>query len=210
MLITLQAKGGGHHYIVRFDRYRKQVIDKLKAQVPGRRWDAKENAWIIPASNIARESLEQLTYYVRHFEPVQWGDVQPQTQEEEKTYDLPELPALDRDHGLKIQPYPYQLEGIARGLQLKRFINGDDMGLGKTLQAIATVNLAGAYPPLPGNLSQRRQNKLAARVAQIHRPARLHPHRQHPRHMALLLENRHEPDLHRQLRKFEKILCQTH
>jgi SWI/SNF-related matrix-associated actin-dependent regulator 1 of chromatin subfamily A len=68
--------------------------------------------------------------------------------EEEKTYDLPELPTLDRDHGLKIQPYPYQLEGIARGLQFKRFINGDDMGLGKTLQAIATVNLAGAFPCL--------------------------------------------------------------
>ena len=41
------------------------------------------------------------------------------------------MPELDGEHGLKVQPYPYQLQGIARGLQLKRFINGDDMGLGK-------------------------------------------------------------------------------
>jgi SWI/SNF-related matrix-associated actin-dependent regulator 1 of chromatin subfamily A len=140
---------GRYNYAVRFDRYRKQVIDKLKSDVdvPGRRWDAKQGAWIIPASGPAKAKLDQLTYYVRHFEPVQWGSAPVKT-EEEKTYDLPELPALDRDHGLKIQPYPYQLEGIARGLQFKRFINGDDMGLGKTLQAIATVNLANAFPCL--------------------------------------------------------------
>jgi SWI/SNF-related matrix-associated actin-dependent regulator 1 of chromatin subfamily A len=147
MQITIQNTGGGCNYVVRFDRYRKQVVDKLKADISRRRWDMKENAWIIPASNLTKAELDRFTYFVKYYEPVQWGAA-PVKMEEERTYDLPELPALDRDHGLKIQPYPYQLEGIARGLQLKRFINGDDMGLGKSLESIATVNLANAFPCL--------------------------------------------------------------
>ena len=67
----------------------------------------------------------------RHFEPVQWGTASTVQAEEDVAFQIPEMPELDGDHGLKIQPYPYQLQGIARGLQLKRFINGDDMGLGK-------------------------------------------------------------------------------
>jgi SWI/SNF-related matrix-associated actin-dependent regulator 1 of chromatin subfamily A len=149
MTITLQKTERGDSYAVRFDRYRKQVIDKLKSDVdvPGRRWDVQQGAWLIPVSNDAKAKIDRLAYYVRHFEPVQWGTGQIHT-EEDRTYELPELPTLEGEHGLKIQPYPYQLEGIAQGLRFKRFINADDMGLGKTLQTIATVNLAGAFPCL--------------------------------------------------------------
>lgn len=57
---------------------------------------------------------------------------------------IPALPKLKFDLGIvnKIngyKPRAYQEEGIARGLQLKRFINGDQPGLGKTLQSIGTV-----------------------------------------------------------------------
>ena len=85
---------------------------------------------MIPANNKCKAELDQLTYYVRHFEPVNWGGNESKT-DEDIAYQIPDMPELDEDHGLKIQPYPYQLQGIARGLQLKRFINGDDMGLGK-------------------------------------------------------------------------------
>lgn len=51
-------------------------------------------------------------------------------------------------HHLKVQPYPYQLEGIAFGLQKQRLIIGDEPGLGKTLQSIGIVDTAGAYPCL--------------------------------------------------------------
>ena len=61
---------------------------------------------------------------------------------------VPELPELDIPHLLKVNPYPYQLKGIARGLQLKRFMNCDEPGLGKTLQSIATINLGNAFPCL--------------------------------------------------------------
>lgn len=49
---------------------------------------------------------------------------------------------------LKVEPYPYQKEGIAYGLQHKRLIIGDEPGLGKTLQSVGIVDAAGAYPCL--------------------------------------------------------------
>lgn len=52
------------------------------------------------------------------------------------------------NHHLKVQPYPYQLEGIAFGLQKQRLFIGDEPGLGKTLQSIGIVDTANAYPCL--------------------------------------------------------------
>lgn len=150
MLITLQNTQQGAYYAVKFDRYRQQVVDKFKESitVDGRRWDKASGAWMVPATNKGKVELDQFSYYVKHFEPVIWGDQKATKSDEDIAYTLPEMPELEGDHGLKIQPYPYQLQGIARGLQLKRFINGDDMGLGKTLEAIATINKANAFPCL--------------------------------------------------------------
>lgn len=51
-------------------------------------------------------------------------------------------------HNLKVEPYPYQQEGISFGLEHKRIIIGDEPGLGKTLQSIGIVDTANAYPCL--------------------------------------------------------------
>lgn len=51
-------------------------------------------------------------------------------------------------HHLRVEPYPYQQEGISYGLEKKRLIIGDEPGLGKTLQSIGIVDTAGAYPCL--------------------------------------------------------------
>lgn len=147
MQITLRNTERGQCYAVRFDRYRQQVVDKLKTAVSVRWWDKSSGAWMIPANNKCKAELDQFTYYVKHFEPINWGGTETNTNED-IAYQIPDMPELEEDHSLKIQPYPYQLQGIARGLQLKRFINGDDMGLGKTLESIATINKAGAFPCL--------------------------------------------------------------
>lgn len=74
---------------------------------------------------------------------------------------------------LKVEPYPYQREGIARGLEWKRLIIGDEPGLGKTLQSIGIVNAAGAYPCLvicPSSLKinwQREFEKFTDRKALV-------------------------------------------
>ena len=51
-------------------------------------------------------------------------------------------------HHLKVQPYPYQVEGIRFGLEKQRLFIGDEPGLGKTLQSIGIVDTANAYPCL--------------------------------------------------------------
>ncbi|MBQ9203448.1 MAG: DEAD/DEAH box helicase [Prevotella sp.] len=51
-------------------------------------------------------------------------------------------------HNLRVQPYPYQLEGIRFGLEKQRLFIGDEPGLGKTLQSIGIVDTANAYPCL--------------------------------------------------------------
>lgn len=49
---------------------------------------------------------------------------------------------------LKVNPYPYQEEGILFGVERKRIFIGDEPGLGKTLQSIGIVNQSDAYPCL--------------------------------------------------------------
>ncbi len=51
-------------------------------------------------------------------------------------------------HHLRVEPYPYQQEGIRFGLDKRRLLIGDEPGLGKTLQSIGIVDCAGAYPCL--------------------------------------------------------------
>ncbi|MFC2812261.1 MAG: DEAD/DEAH box helicase [Prevotella conceptionensis] len=52
------------------------------------------------------------------------------------------------EHGLRVQPYDYQLDGIRYGMERKRFMIGDEQGLGKTLEAIGIVNASMSYPCL--------------------------------------------------------------
>lgn len=61
-----------------------------------------------------------------------------------------EVQAMQKElrHRLRVEPYPYQREGIEYGLDKKRLIIGDEPGLGKTLQSIGIVDTANAYPCL--------------------------------------------------------------
>lgn len=125
-------------------KYKPSIVDRVR-QILGRRFDGAKKVWIVPARS--RVDLERMIYQIRQFENINWVNG-TEKKEEDIAYDIPELPDLTVPHNLKIQPYPYQLKGIARGLQLKRFMNCDEPGLGKTLQSIATINLADAFPCL--------------------------------------------------------------
>ena len=125
-------------------KYKPSIVDRVR-QIPGRRFDGAKKVWIVPARS--RVDLERMIYQIRQFENINWVNG-TEKKEEDIAYDIPELPDLTVPHNLKIQPYPYQLKGIARGLQLKRFMNCDEPGLWKTLQSIATINLADAFPCL--------------------------------------------------------------
>lgn len=76
-------------------------------------------------------------------------------------------------HRLRVTPYPYQLEGIAYGLEHRRLIIGDEPGLGKSMQSIGIVDTADAYPCLvicPSSLKinwQREFGKFAGMSALV-------------------------------------------
>ena len=125
-------------------KYKTSIIDRVR-QIPGRRFDGAKKVWVVPTRS--RVELERMIYQIQQFENINWVNG-TEKKEEDIAYDIPELPDLTVPHNLKIQPYPYQLKGIARGLELKRFMNCDEPGLGKTLQSIATINLADAFPCL--------------------------------------------------------------
>ena len=102
------------------------------------------------------------------------GSIQRFEQKQSKmSMEIPPMPTLDVPHGLLLEPYEYQKEGIAYALKHKRCIFGDQPGLGKTLQAIGTVTIARAYPCLvicPAALKinwQREFKKFAGKQALI-------------------------------------------
>lgn len=150
-------------------KYRTSIVDRVR-QIPRRRFDGAKKVWIVPARS--RVDLERMIYQIRQFENINWVNG-TEKKEEDIAYDIPELPNLTVPHNLKIQPYPYQLKGIARGLELKRFMNCDEPGLGKTLQSIATINLADAFPCLvvcPSSLKinwQREWEKFTDKKAMV-------------------------------------------
>ena len=149
--------------------YKTSIIERVR-QIPGRRFDGARKVWIVPTRS--RVDLERMIYQIQQFENINW--VSGTTKKEEDiAYDVPELPDLTIPHSLKIQPYPYQLKGIARGLELKRFMNCDEPGLGKTLQSIDTINLANAFHCLvicPSSLKinwQREWEKFTDKKAMV-------------------------------------------
>lgn len=141
MTITEDPRG---YFRISF-RYRPSLVDGVK-KISGRRFDGQSKEWTVPKTS--KRELDHFVNYVQKFELVTWGENGNAVTDEDRSFELPKLRPLTVPHGLKIEPYPYQLEGIQRGLELKRFINGDDMGLGKTMQSIATVNIANAFPCL--------------------------------------------------------------
>lgn len=165
------------NYYLQF-QYHPQMIEVAK-RIPGRKFDSKLGMWIVPKSYYPPGKYTQ-NAYVQLFanwaikagyeKCVQKGT--PATRPDVH-YTLPPMPDLEVSHGLKIEPYPYQKQGIAYALRKKRCFFGDQPGLGKTLQAIGAAYIAGAWPTLvicPASLKinwQREWKKFTGKDAII-------------------------------------------
>lgn len=122
------------HIGIDFNRFRTYNVNQVK-MIPGVRFDSIRKIWI--AGYNQREAVERVHVQCR----ADW--VKSQTMVPQEVGEIPPLPDLDFELPLKSgQMRPYQTQGVARGIQLKRFINGDEQGLGKTLQSIATIYAA--------------------------------------------------------------------
>lgn len=166
MTITEDPRG---YFRISF-RYRPSLVDGVK-RISGRRFDGRTKEWTVPKTS--KKELDHFVNYAQKFELVTWGENGNAVTDEDHGFELPELKPLEGPHNLKIDPYPYQLEGIQRGLELKRFMNTDEPGLGKTMQSIATINLANAFPCLvicPASLKinwEREWNKFTDKKAMV-------------------------------------------
>lgn len=124
-------------------QYHPRLVEVIK-RIPGKpRWDAADHCWIVPKSGDYPPE-RPANWYVNAF--VQWSvgnhycsNTVNKAQDEEITYDIPQLSPVDGEHYMLINPYEYQLEGVSYAVQHKRCIFGDQPGLGKTLQAICSV-----------------------------------------------------------------------
>lgn len=167
----------GKNYYVQF-RYHPVMVEVVK-RIPGRNFDSKLGMWVIPKNYFPPGKYTQHAYVeifgnwavkngyersVQRGSPASRPDVH---------YTLPPMPQLRVEHGLKIEPFPYQKEGIAYALEKKRCFFGDQPGLGKTLQAIGTAFIARAWPALvicPASLKinwQREWKKFTGKDAII-------------------------------------------
>lgn len=123
------------NYYVQF-RYHPLMVEVVK-RIPGRKFDSKINMWVIPKSYFPPGKYTQQAYVeifgnwavkngyeksVQKGAPASRPDVH---------YTLPPMPELRVEHGLKIEPFAYQKEGIAYALEKKRCFFGDQPGLGK-------------------------------------------------------------------------------
>lgn len=165
------------NYYLQF-KYHPMMVEVVK-RIPGRNYDSKINMWVIPKSYFPPGKYTQ-NAYVQLF--ANWAikagyekNVQKGTPatRSDVHYTLPPMPDLGVPHGLKIEPFPYQKQGIAYALQKKRCFFGDMPGLGKTLQAIGAAYIAKAYPVLvicPASLKinwQREWKKFTGKDAII-------------------------------------------
>lgn len=126
------------HVKIEYNRFRIRNTNAMK-QVPGSRFDWTRKSWIVPLQS--RGHLEPLVATHK----AEW--VKIESSKPEEVMEIAPMPDLDfeieiRHKELGFTPRPYQFQGIARGLQLRRFLNGDEQGLGKTLQSLGTIYAA--------------------------------------------------------------------
>lgn len=129
-------KGSDFHVIF---KYNPLIIDRLKKAVPGRRYDSRHKCWVVPDRNEAA-----LVRFARE-NNFTFGEI---PQEPERVFEIPPMPELDVEIKSKIEPRPFQKQGIAYILNKKRTIVGDQMGLGKTGQTILALSHSKAFPAL--------------------------------------------------------------
>lgn len=121
----------------------KNLFESCVKKIEGAGYDRNQKAWVLPLYQ--RNNLVKLYNWGKEKFPkanikyFKIDDVTPQEIE-----NIPELPQLEQPiplhHPDGFGFRPYQEQGVARGLELKRYLNGDEQGLGKTLQSIGTLH----------------------------------------------------------------------
>ncbi|HET8837888.1 MAG TPA: SNF2-related protein, partial [Flavobacteriaceae bacterium] len=125
------------HIHIPFNNWRNRNLEGVK-KLTIRKFDYAKKVWVVPSYLEAEVQRLSENHYakivkVENTKPQEVGEIEP----------LPDLDfEIKLSHPQGFDMREYQKKGVARGMQLKRFINGDEQGLGKTLQSISTLYAA--------------------------------------------------------------------
>lgn len=143
------------HYNIAFP-FNPFIVKSVKTSIPGSWYDGVNKIWKAPKSSRNHVHLFASRFKVnmsgQSTSPEEVGEVLPMP---ELTVEIP---------GLKLQPFPFQRNGIAYILEKKRLIIGDQMGLGKTGQAICAMEYSKPFPALiicPSSLKLNWQREIS-------------------------------------------------
>ena len=140
-------------FVVRMS-YSPETVKTIRT-LPGAHWNPQRKVWRIPASTAVARGLVKLLSaggewrasdeaYARVKALLLRGEERRATSNAQTDEGSPHT--LPDGHPLVRRLRAFQRAGVAYALAAKRCLIADEMGLGKTVQAIATVELAGAYP----------------------------------------------------------------
>ena len=133
--MTITQTRTAYHISIPQTPDRTQQLDAVRELVD-RRFDPVKKCWVVPLS-LRKEISDMVEYFKASF------ILDTRTERTSKWEEIYEMPTLNFAPAvLNGELRPYQEQGVARGLELKRFINGDEQGLGKTIQSIITLTSA--------------------------------------------------------------------
>lgn len=122
-------------YLIQFDFNRK--ITNAVTKLPFVEYNLKYKRWECPKTT----DISSFAYT--------FGFNMPNKISKIKAFEVNyEMPKLEQNIELNLEPYDYQKEGIAYGIKHGSCINGDAPGLGKTGQSIATIIAKNEFPCL--------------------------------------------------------------
>ncbi|WP_083243940.1 DEAD/DEAH box helicase [Formosa sp. Hel1_33_131] len=127
------------HITIPFNNWAKRNLAQVKA-LSYRRWDPIKKVWIVPINK--RIEVLQLAKMCRA------EFIKIDTSIAEEVGEIAPLPELEIKLPITATLRPYQENGIAQAMKLKRCIIGDEQGLGKTLISLSTVIGVDAFPCL--------------------------------------------------------------
>jgi hypothetical protein len=152
--------------------YDPYLVAEVKA-IDGRRWDGQRRIWTAPLSHRMVEEFDRFVERGKFTLSPEAGAAVTALREETAARRATEtaLEAASRSaeadlhvEGLGGVLRPFQRAGVAYALQTRRTFIGDEQGLGKTVEALATIEAAGAYPALvlcPATLKPNWRREIA-------------------------------------------------
>lgn len=138
-----QVSATNTHFTIRFD-YDQTLVEIVKAQLPGRRWDKESKLWTVPLNLASSQKLWEVLGGRGFDFTLEAAEANKRLQGNlEASRAIDTLPARDREipcpEGLAYKPF--QKVGIGFAADKQYVLNADPPGTGKTIQTIGVINL---------------------------------------------------------------------